>query len=99
MIWDFSVIQQKDTLSCLGLYRLIFQSLYYTSLILPKREIDEIINFGNFCKLFINKFATFFLAFWHRISKWEKQNEVTGHMKHAAMYGRQLLHWKVDVAS
>ena len=53
MIWDFSIIQQKDALTCPGLYGLIFQSLYYTSLILPNRAIDGIINFRNFRKLFI----------------------------------------------
>ena len=41
MIKDFSVIQQKHALTCVGLYGLIFQSLYYTSLISPQREIDE----------------------------------------------------------
>ena len=60
MIWDFSIIQQKHALTCLGLYRLIFQSLYHTSLILPKRKIDEIINFRNFRKLFINNLPWFF---------------------------------------
>ena len=63
MIWDFSIIQQKDALTCPSLYRLIFQSLFHTSLILPKREIGEIINFQNFFKLFINKFASFFQHF------------------------------------
>ena len=60
MIWDFSSIQQKHALTCPGLYRLIFQSLNQTSLILSKQEIDELINFQNFHKLFINKFAAFF---------------------------------------
>ena len=50
MIWDFSIIQQKDALTCPGLYRLIFQSLYDTSLILPRLEIDEIVSFRNFLK-------------------------------------------------
>ena len=63
MIWDFAIIQQKHALTCPGLYRLIFQSLYHTSLVLPKQEM---------------------LAFWHPISKWEKQ-KVTGHMKHTTM--------------
>ena len=49
------------------------------------REIDETVNFWNFRKLCINKFAAFVVAFWHPIFKREKQNEVTGHMKHAAM--------------
>ena len=88
MICDFSIIRQNMT--CSGLYRLIFQSLYHTPLILPKQEIDKIINFRNFCKLFINKFAVFFLAFWHPISKREKRNEMTGHMKYTAMHGRHL---------
>ena len=84
MIWDFSTIQEKHALTCPGLYRLIFQSLYHISLILPKREIDE-INFRNFRKLFINKLPRFF-EFSHPISKLEKGKEVTGHLKHAAMY-------------
>ena len=54
MIWDFSVIQQKHALTCLGLYKLIFQSLYHTSLISPKWEIDETGNVQNFCMLFTN---------------------------------------------
>ena len=56
----FFYIQQKHALTCPGLHRLIFQSLYHTSLILPKRKIDEIINFRNFRKLFINNLPWFF---------------------------------------
>ena len=41
MIWY--IIQQKHAQTCSVFYRLIFQSLYHTSLILPKREIDEVI--------------------------------------------------------
>ena len=60
MILDFSVNQQKHALTCPGLYRLIFQSLYHTSLISPSSwEIDETVNFRNFRKLFTNKFSTF----------------------------------------
>ena len=62
MIWDFSVTQQKHALTCTDLYRLLFQSLCNTSLIPPKREIHETVNFRNFCKLFTNKFAAFL---WH----------------------------------
>ena len=62
MIWDFSIIQQKHVLTFPGLDRLTFQSLYHTSLILPKWEINEIINFWNFRQFFINKFVAFF---WH----------------------------------
>ena len=85
MIWDSSVIQQKHTLTCPGLYRLIFQSLYRAFLLSPKQEIDETVNFQNFSKLFINTFAAFFAVFWHPIFKREKRNEVTWYMKHAAM--------------
>ena len=85
MIWDFSVIQQKHPVTCPGLSSLIFQSLYHTSLISLKWEIDETINFRNFRKLFTNKFAAFFMAFWHPIFKREKPNEVTGHMKYATI--------------
>ena len=130
MIWNFSIIQQKHALTCPGLYRLIFQSLYHNtslslqffnplklpwnwiafyqkffvishsslyhpirrdsgrltnktfmsnhivsakqylssfkitnSFVLPKREIDEIINFQKFRKLSINKFAAFLKHF------------------------------------
>ena len=84
MIWDFSIIQQKHALTCPGLYRLIFQSLYHTSLISPRWEIDETVNFRNFSKFFTRKLAHFW-AFWHPIFKREKRNEVAGRMKHAAM--------------
>ena len=60
MIWDFSVIQQKDFLTCPVFYGLIFKSLYHTSLISPRWEIDETVNFQNLCKLLTNKFAAFF---------------------------------------
>ena len=51
--------EKKHSLTCPGLYRLIFQFLYHTFLISPKREIDETVNFRNFRKLFTNKFAAF----------------------------------------
>ena len=60
MIWDFSVIQQKDFLTCPVFYGLIFKSLHHTSLISPRWEIDETVNFQNLCKLLTNKFAAFF---------------------------------------
>ena len=81
MIWGFSIIQQKHASSFWGLYRLILQSLYHTSLISPRWELDETANFRNFPKLFANKFDVFFVAFWPLIFRREKQNEVTGHMK------------------
>ena len=59
----FSVTQQKHALTCPGLYRLVFQSLYDTSLISPRWEIDERVNFRNFRKLFTNKCAVFFGPF------------------------------------
>ena len=43
MVWGFSVIQQKHALACPGLYRPIFQSLWYTSLISPGCEINETV--------------------------------------------------------
>ena len=70
-----------------------FFNLYITSLISPKQKIDETVNFPNFCKLFTNKFASFFAVFWHPIFKQEKRNKVTGHMKHAAMAITCTLHW------
>ena len=48
-------------------------------------DIDETINFRNFRKLFTNKFAAFFVGFWHPIFKREKRNEMIGRRKHAAM--------------
>ena len=59
MIWDLSVIQQKYALAWPGLYRLIFQKLYDTSLTSPRWYIDETVNFRNFPKLFTNKCAAF----------------------------------------
>ena len=56
----FSVILQKHALTCPGLYRLIFQSLFGTSLISPRWEIDETVNFRNFRKFFTNKCDAFF---------------------------------------
>ena len=85
---------KEHALTCPGLYRLIFQSLYHTSLILPKQEIDETVTFQNFHKLFKNKFAAFFGAFWHPIFKQEKRNELTGYMKHAVMFITCTLHWE-----
>ena len=63
MILGFSVILQKHPLNRPGLYSLIFQSLYHTSLISPSRwEIDETVNFRNFRQLFTNKISAFL---WH----------------------------------
>ena len=45
--------------SCLGLYRLIFQYLYHTSLIPSKRETDEIVNFRNFASCSQKKLPRF----------------------------------------
>ena len=57
MIWDFSIIQQKHALTCPGLYRLILQSLYHTSLILPKRKNDN--KFSKLSQVVLNKFSAF----------------------------------------
>ena len=80
-----SVIQQKHALTFPDLHSLIFHSsLYHTSLISARWEINETVNFRNFRKLFTNKFFHIFLTFWHPIFKREIRNEVIGHMKHAA---------------
>ena len=71
------------------MYRLIFQSLYHTSLISQKREIDETVNFRNIRKLLTNKFPAFFAVFWHPIFKREKRKEVTGYHE-AYCNGRHL---------
>ena len=84
MVWDFCY-SAKACPDLSKLIRLIFQSLYHTSLISPKREIDETVHFQNFRKLLTNKFAAFVMVFWHPIFQQEKRNEVTGHMKYAAM--------------
>ena len=52
-------ISSGMSLTCPDLYRLIFQTFYHTSLVSPKQEIDETINFRNFRKLFTNKFSAF----------------------------------------
>ena len=52
-------ISSGMSLTCPDLYRLIFQTFHHTSLISPKQEIDETINFQNFRKLFTNKFLAF----------------------------------------
>ena len=72
-------------LTCPGLYRLIFQSLYHTSLISARWEIDEIVNFQNFRKLCSEINLLFFQAFWHSIFKQKKRNEVAGHIKHTVI--------------
>ena len=75
MVWDFSIVQQKHALTCPGFYRLIFQSLYYTSLILPQQEADEIINFSKLLRrMFINKFAAFF-RLWHPFPKGKNETK------------------------
>ena len=51
------------SLVCLHLYKLIFQTFYHTSLISPKREIDETVNFQNFCKFFTSKLSAFLWYF------------------------------------
>ena len=51
------------SLICPDLYKLIFQTLYHTSLILPKREIDEAVNFRNFRKFFTSKLSAFLWYF------------------------------------
>ena len=85
----------KACLDLSGLYRLIFQSLYHTSLIFPKREIDEIINFSKLSQVVHKKICRIFSTFWHPIFKRGKRNEAIGHMKHAAVYDRHscTLHW------
>ena len=64
----------------------LFQSLYHTFLISPKREIDETVNFRNFHMLFRDKFAAFFVAFQDPIfSNRKNETKCHGYMKHAAM--------------
>ena len=61
-IWNFSYIQQKHALTCPGLYRPIFPSLCHTSLISPRREINETVDFRNFRTLFPNMLS---MSLWH----------------------------------
>ena len=58
---------------------------FLVTMVLPRWEIDETVNFRNFRKLFTNKCLIFFLNCWHPIFKREKRNELAGRMKHAAM--------------
>ena len=43
--------------------------------------------------MFTNKFPGFFVTLWDPIFKRDKRNEVTGHMKHAAISVTCTLHW------
>ena len=73
------------SLTCPDLYRLIFQTFYHTSLISPKREIDETVNFRNFRKLFTNKFSAFLWDFGTHFQTEKTKEVMTRHTKHAAM--------------
>ena len=60
-LWK-EIFSSGMSLACLDLYKLIFQTFYHTSLISLKREIDETVNFRNFCKFFTKKLSAFL---WH----------------------------------
>ena len=77
------------SLACPDLYKLIFQTFYHTSLISPKREIDETVNFRNFRKLFTNKFSPFL---WHFGTHFQtaKMKEVSDKAHEACCNGRHL---------
>ena len=47
-----------------------------------------------FIFMFTNKFPGFFVTLWHPIFKRDKRNEVTEHMKHAAISVTCTLHWE-----
>ena len=61
------------SLACPDLYKLIFQTFYHTSLISPKREIDETVNFQNFRKFFTNKLSAFLWHFGTPFSNWKNE--------------------------
>ena len=65
--------------------RLIFQTLYHTSLISPKREIDETVNFRNFRQLFQINFSRFLFHFGTPFSNGKNEKKWQGTWKHAAM--------------
>ena len=71
--WSGILCYAKACPICLGLYRLIFQSLYDTSLVTPRWEVDGTVNFHNFRKLFTNKCLTFFGPFGTLFSNGENE--------------------------
>ena len=70
---SFGSSSSEMSLICPDLYKLIFQTFYHTSLILPKREIDETVNFRNFRKC--SQVIRVFMVFWHPIFKREKRKK------------------------
>ena len=98
MILDFSVIRQKHALTCPGLYRLIFKSLYHTFLILPLRwAIDETVNFRNFRKLFTNKCAAFWEHFGTHLQT--RKTKRSGRAHELCCNGRHLYIGAINVAT
>ena len=75
-----------------GLYRLTFQSLYHTSLITPSRwEIDETVNFRNFCKFFTDKIATLLGHFGTPFSNGKNETKWQGTW--SMLQWPSLVHW------
>ena len=60
---SFGSSSSEMSLICPDLYKLISQTFYHTSLILPKRKIDETVNFRNFRKFFTSKLSAFLWYF------------------------------------
>ena len=76
------------SVACPDLYKLIFQTFYHTSLISPKWEIDETVNFRNFCIFFTSKLSAFSWHFGTPFSN--KKNERSDKAHEACCNGRHL---------
>ena len=94
-----SVIQQKHVLNCPSLCRLIFQSLYHTSLISPKQEINEIVNFWNFRKCSQINLLRFLWHFGTPFSNGKNKMKWQGTAHDMCCNGRHLHIEEVNVAS
>ena len=67
-----------NDLTCPGLWRIIFQSSYHTSLVSRKQEIDETVNFQNFWKCLQINWPRFKLPRRHPIFKRKNETKWQG---------------------
>ena len=70
-----------NDLTCPGLWRIIFQSSYHTSLVSRKQEIDETVNFQNFWKCLQINWPRFL---WHSASHFQAQKTKRSDRAHEA---------------
>ena len=95
-------VEQKHAPTCPGLFRHGFQSLYHTSFISPKREIDDTVNFRNFRKSFTNKFCGVLCGIlaphfqWGKMRRSDRAHEAA---HEACCNGRHLYIGEVNVAT